>query len=307
MLENDRTVELARRERHWLAGIVVSLVVHSILMTILALRLLERLPRAPEPTVQAPPEERVVARLVLPPLERPHRAPAVPRGSSGSTPQAVPPAPPPAEKKDRISIGPPSERRAKDILLRRDEDIPKDSQGNGAIGPGVLPNATPSTARAPSQPARVAEGNRPLAPAPSGAPSITGSLRRLEERLERGGTGLGLGPRGPKHVDGLQYDPQGADFTEWINHLKRELYRNWIAPQAALMGMRGHVTVGFAVARDGSLVDGQILAPSGTSSLDRAARNAVLGSRMLPLPADYGPDVFEIRVTFYYNEGPRPS
>ena len=319
MLESDRTAETPPRDAHGLVAIAVSLVVHSILMAVLALQLLERKPPLQTKPPTTPAGERVVARLVLPPpaeLRRRLAAPPPPPPPPAMR-TAAPPAPatpPPPQRKDRISIGPPSERRAKEIVLRKDEDIPKESQGNGALGPGEAaraatpaPPVPPSEERAPLESPRVASGNRPLASAPR-APSITGSLRRLEERLERsGGTGLGLGPIGPKHVDGIQYDPQGADFTEWINHLKRELYRNWIVPQAALMGMRGHVTVGFVIGRDGSLLEGEILAPSGTSSLDRAAKNAVLGSRMLPLPADYAPDRFEIRVTFYYNEGPRES
>jgi TonB family protein len=259
-------------------------------------------------------EDRVVARLVLPPpaVLRPRAAPVPP------PPPALPaghaPPPPAPRAKDKISIGPPSLARAKEIWLRKDEDIPKEAQGNGALGPqekalpGPAATAAPTAEPTAAAVARVGRGDRPLAPADAGGPSITRSLQRLEETLhQQGGAGLGLGPTGPKSVDGLEYDPEGADFTDWINHLKRELYRNWIVPQAAMMGFRGHVTVGFAVARDGHLVEGEILSPSGTISLDHAAKNAVLGSRMLPLPSDYAPNVFRIRVTFYYNEGPRSS
>ena len=113
------------------------------------------------------------------------------------------------------------------------------------------------------------------------------------------GTGQQTGP--------LFFDPQGADFTAWIEHWKNEVYRNWILPQPALMGFSGHVDLEFTVERDGTVSSLRMLKSSGTSSFDRAARNALLGARLLPLPADYGPPRVTIQVGFYYNEGPGRS
>ena len=98
----------------------------------------------------------------------------------------------------------------------------------------------------------------------------------------------------------LFFDPEGADFTAWINHFKNEVYRNWIVPQAALMGFKGAAEVAFEVARDGTLLSLTLEGSSGTASLDRAAQNAVLGSRLLALPADYGPAEITMRVRFIY-------
>jgi protein TonB len=98
----------------------------------------------------------------------------------------------------------------------------------------------------------------------------------------------------------LFFDPAGADFTEWINHFKNEVYRNWIVPQAALLGFKGDVDLAFVVARDGTLLDLTLVRSSGTAALDRAARNAIQGSRLLPLPADYGPNEITMRVRFIY-------
>jgi TonB family protein len=105
----------------------------------------------------------------------------------------------------------------------------------------------------------------------------------------------------------LFFDPEGADFTLWINHFKNEVYRNWLVPEPALLGFRGHVDLEFAVERDGTLTNLKMLKPSGTPALDRAAQNALLGSRFLPLPADFAPPRVTMQVTFFYNEGPQGS
>jgi TonB family protein len=98
----------------------------------------------------------------------------------------------------------------------------------------------------------------------------------------------------------LFFDPEGADFTLWISHFKNEVYRNWIVPQSALLGFKGEVDLVFVVARDGTLADLELARSSGTAALDRSARNALQGSRLLPLPAEYGPNEITMRVRFIY-------
>lgn len=105
----------------------------------------------------------------------------------------------------------------------------------------------------------------------------------------------------------LFFDPEGADFTAWINHFKNEAYRNWIVPEPVLMGFRGHVDIEFTVERGGSISTLKILKSSGTLALDRAAQNALLGSRLLSLPADFGPPRVTMQATFFYNEAPQGS
>jgi protein TonB len=118
---------------------------------------------------------------------------------------------------------------------------------------------------------------------------------------------LGL-PTGTGHRNyGLNFDPRGADFTVWVNHFKNELYRNWIVPQAVMLGFKGHVDFEFTVERDGSVSSLRVLKSSGTASLDRAAQNALTSGRFMPLPDDYGPPRVTIQVTFSYNEGPLGS
>ena len=42
-----------------------------------------------------------------------------------------------------------------------------------------------------------------------------------------------------------------------------------------------------------------------TLTFDDAAANALLGSRLLPLPRDFGPPRVTMQVTFFYNQGPQ--
>jgi TonB family protein len=192
--------------------------------------------------------------------------------------------------------------------LERDKPLSSEPAARGTPGDSASPSPGPQVADEP------AAGARRAAPAPAGrddkplvAPSgddrpITSSLRKLDQRLGQMGAGGLDGTTGQK-MGPLFFDPQGADFTAWINHFTNEVYRNWIVPQAALFGaVHGHVDFEFTVERDGTVTNLRLLKPSGTPALDRAAANALLGSRLLPLPADYGPPSVTMQVSFFYNE-----
>jgi TonB family protein len=289
-------------------GFLLSAIVHlAILMT-----LASRPPSPPTPiepiaqTPSRPPRVALLApdRETLRQLLRPQLAP----------PKAVATPPPLPKAKDRISVGAPSDTRQKELILRRDEDLvtPKGT-------PNAAPNATPTAPSAPPavsagspatqtsrprEPATLGQG-APAAPGPE-RPTIAGSLRNLERRLQDtgplgspAGTGQQMGP--------LFFDPEGADFTAWLNHFKNEVYRNWIVPQPALLGFRGHVDIEFVVERDGRISSLTVVKSTGTPALDRAAQNALLGSRFLPLPADFGPARVTMQGGFYYNEGSQGS
>jgi periplasmic protein TonB len=304
-------------------GFLISALVHSAIVMVLASRpdLLAR--KAPVSTPAAP---EVSRRVFMPPPEvlrqlapRPVPPPAAAR--------PAPTPPPPERGKDRISIGAPSPFRQKEpLVLRRDDDLTKVAKGLPNAQPLSLPTAPPATA---AEPARASTPEVPGAPGlrrPPGAteaprgeegllgragtpqPSITASLRNLEQRLQSAPQGaIGLASGTGQQMGPFFFDPQGADFTAWTQHLKNEVYRNWIVPQPALMGFRGHVDLEFTVARDGAVSGVRLLKSSGTTSLDRAAQNALLGSRLLRLPSDYAPDSLTIQVTFFYNEDPGRS
>jgi len=255
-----------------------------------------------------------------------------PRRPADPVPAPAPVATPhPPQARDRISVGPPSDVRQKGpMILRREDDLTQAPRGQSTPSPSAPVSpvlATPAPAQTAEKAAGAAEkpgreglrlppgllgkqprgeeGMRPL-PGPIG-PAIAGAVEGVTRRIEResrAGIPTGTG----QNLGGLYFDPQGADFTLWINRFKDEVYRNWIAPQAALFGAaRGHVDFEFTVERNGSMSALRLLKSSGTASLDRAAQNALTGSRLLPLPDDYGPPRVTIGVSFYYNEAPQGS
>lgn len=307
-------------------GFLISALVHSVIIMSLASRpyFFARKP-AEAPATPVAPE--VSRRVFMPPPEVLRQLAPRPIPPPQARPQAPPP--PPAERgKDRISIGPPvAVRQREPLVLRREDDLTKAPKG--------LPNAVPTPQPTPpplseSQAGRVAGSEIPGAPGlrrPPGAteaprgddgrrgkpgtqqPSIASSLKNFEERLQQTTQSgpLGIVSGTGQQMGAFFFDPQGADFTAWLNHFKNEVYRNWILPQPALMGFRGHVDLEFTVARDGSVTSVRLLKTSGTNSLDRAAQNALQASQALRLPSDYSPDSVTMQVTFYYNEGSERS
>ena len=312
-------------------GFLVSAILHlTILMILISRPPSGRRPDEIDPStlerkqvVFMPPAE--VLRKMLPPEAR---RPVAPR----PTPAPVPTPPPSA--KDRISVGPPSEIRQKGpMILRREDDltkVPKGSMSAAPVAPATPPPATPApptpaesaqkTAGVDEQPGRPGlrlppgllgqqpsgdQGVRRL-PGPIG-PSVAGAVEDVTRRAQHESR-LGVPTGTGQNMGGLYFDPQGADFTLWINRFKDEVYRNWIVPQAALFGAaRGHVDFEFTVERDGSVSALRLLKSSGTTSLDRAAQNALSSSRLLPLPDDYGPPRVTMTVSFFYNEAPQGS
>src|SRR5262245_10502150 len=162
-------------------GFLLSATVHLILMTLLTGR--DRWTQGrkpgPEPSaspsrmarVMLPPPE--VLRQVLPPPSRPPQAQAHP------VPPPVP-TPPPASAKDRISIGSPSTERAKQLVLRREDDLTKTPKGT----PNAVPSPPASTT--PPEPAEKRTAERAGSSAVPGSeglrlPPGIGELARGEE------------------------------------------------------------------------------------------------------------------------------
>jgi periplasmic protein TonB len=311
---------------------LVSSIVHLLFLMIVV----SRPPRPGRPIQELTPEERErrqvvvlppasVLRQLIPPRPRPATPPAQ------RPPQAAP-TPPPPGLKDRISVGPPSDLRSKGpMILRKEDDLTKAPKGRPDGSP-----SPPSERQVPATPppeasqARAASSGGPETPerpglrlppglgnTPSGQegrrgkvgpeePPITSSLRSFEKSLRNAGN-LGIPTGTGQQMGPLFFDPQGADFTAWINHFKDEVYRNWIVPQPALMGFKGHVEIEFSVERDGTMTGLRMVRSAGTTALDRAAQNALIGSRFMQLPADFGPPRVTMHVTFFYNEGPSES
>jgi TonB family protein len=120
------------------------------------------------------------------------------------------------------------------------------------------------------------------------------------------GSRPGDSPSAHLSIGGLYFDPQGADFSAWINQFKKEVYSNWIIPQSGI-DARGHVNVTFTVKKDGSMLALKLLKSSVTPVLNSAALNALADSWFRQLPKGYGPSSVTMQVSFFYNEAPPGS
>lgn len=283
---------------------------------------------APADEPASPPPAR--ARVFLPPPEVLRQL--LPRPMAPVAPKPAPTPVPAVQPRERISIGPPVQARQEGpLMLRREDDLTRVAKGRPDATPGTPtpppPDLTPEARvttgdgrmgagrgadaglRLPPGTGELARGRegagsgREAGGERSAAPSIAASLRDLDRRLQARGD-LGLPTGTDRQMGALLYDDQGADFTAWFSHFKNDVHRNWIVPQAAMLGFAGAVEIEFTVERDGRISSLRVLKGSGTASLDRAAENALRGSRFLPLPADFGPARFSVRVVFHYNVAP---
>jgi TonB family protein len=310
-------------------GFLVSAIVHLSMLMILVSRVPKEVPKVAEAI--APKSERV---FMPPPSVLRQLAPARPRTApplAPAIPQPPPVEKPPTEtKKDRMSIGAPTtEVRKEPLILRRDQDLTNVAPKGRTEGvpappsPSMAPTPEPERAAAsggarevPGSPGLLlppgigrdtgsgSEGSRAR---PGAEGPIASSARDLERRMAQAPLGIPSGTGNFRQMGPLAFDPQGADFTAWINHFKNEIYRNWIVPKPAEFGFRGHVDFEFTVERDGTITGLHVILPSGTTALDRAAQNALIGSRFLPLPSDFGPPRVTMRVSFFYNVEPGPQ
>ena len=300
-------IEVPRRDTVLLG----SLVVHAILLSILFL-IQPHEPRALE-------EEKPVERRAFF-LPKDLARPAPPKAVARATPAPTPPPPQPVatprppEKSAKISIGEASDKRAEELRLERDRDIGR--RGTKTAQAESRPEeAVPESERQAGQ-GRGEDAERTGAPVPTGGrlqmpraddPRVAGPSggilsastrsveRAMKERRDMSQMevpGYQMGP--------LFFDPEGADFTRWINHFKSEVYRNWIIPEPARLGIRGQVGIEFTVERGGRITKITPLSSSGMAALDRAASNALQGSDLLPLPDDYPAGSVTMRVTFVY-------
>ena len=264
------------------------------------------------PTVLAP-----VDRAPNPPAEPPNPV-FLPSNTAVRQMLGLPKLPPrparlPADSaKDRISIGSPAPPRKEPLILHRDDDLTAVAKGSPQGRNGLLEAPAPprpmAAEEAASRKARLPVFATPGGSGPLVAPGpITASLRRFEAAVGAGGGGPFGAPTGTGgQMGALSFDPLGADFTAWMQRFKSEVYRNWIVPQAAIFGMGGEVDFEFTVDRSGAMTSVSLLQSSGTAACDRAARNALLGSRFAELPADYGPATVTMRVGFLYPTGAAP-
>ena len=275
------------------SGMAASAVLHTVVVLLVLQAAIVRAPSAVERPLVATPRAEAV---FLPPpaaLRRILNLPPLPAPRHPSTP------------KDRISIGPPAPMRSKEPLeFHRNDDLMAVAKGTpeASEAPRLVQSAPPPPPTRAAG-ASLGEGGR-LTPliVPQGAPGpILASLQRLASATggDPGPVGIPTGRGG--QMGPLAFDPQGADFTAWVQRFVNEVYRNWIVPPSASLGWAGQVDFEFVVDRSGTMTSVTLLESSGTGAYDRAAKNALVASRLLPLPADYAPTSCTMKVGFIYN------
>ena len=282
----------ARSPRSGPGGVAASAFLHALVIAmVFELTTIVHAPSSPSSSVPLRPR---VNAVFLPPA-------SVLRQLGGVRPR---PRPPETARKDRISIGPPAPARSPEpLVLHRDDDLTQFAKGTSAFeGAHALPSAPPAPPPRAAEAARGEVGG--LLPTRTAALPAPGPILASLQRLAAGGGDAG--PMGVPSGRGGQmgplfFDPEGADFTAWIQHFTSEIYTNWIIPPAAEFGWSGEVDFEFVVDRAGTVSDVRLVRSSGIGAYDRAARNALLGSRLLPLPADFAPATVAMRVGFVYN------
>lgn len=139
----------------------------------------------------------------------------------------------------------------------------------------------------------------PPVPAPA---DLRGSLKNLQRYLDEQSF---KNPRGglTEQDPDIQFDSKGVDFGPWLRRFVAQVKRNWLIPLNA-MSESGRVVITFYVMRDGSIRDLKIIKPSGITSFNNAAFDALrLSNPTVPLPPEYPSDRAFFTVTFHYNEG----
>jgi hypothetical protein len=77
------------------------------------------------------------------------------------------------------------------------------------------------------------------------------------------------------------FDPQGADFTAWLNQFKDQLYEHWVPP-APPEGRRLRVNVELTVERAGAVSRVRILEGSRNADFDKASGRCAWRSLSAP-------------------------
>jgi len=102
----------------------------------------------------------------------------------------------------------------------------------------------------------------------------------------------------------LKSDPMGVDFRPYLIQVLAAVRRNWMAvmPESVKLGLRGRVSIQFAIGRGGSVLKLVYAEQSGTRSLDEAAVAGVSASNPFPpLPPEFKGERIVVQLNFAYN------
>ncbi|MGB7759265.1 MAG: TonB family protein [Bryobacteraceae bacterium] len=102
----------------------------------------------------------------------------------------------------------------------------------------------------------------------------------------------------------LKSDPMGVDFRPYLMQVLAAVRRNWqaVMPESVKMGLRGHVSIQFAVGRAGSVLKLVYAEQSGSRPLDEAAVAGISASNPFPpLPTEFKGERIVVQLNFAYN------
>ncbi len=98
------------------------------------------------------------------------------------------------------------------------------------------------------------------------------------------------------------FDTRGFPLGEYADMIIKRVEGNWFIP-SNMRRSQGRTTLIFYIERNGGYSNLHIVAPSGSSSLDLAALNAVMESKPFPpLPKDFPAERVGAKFVFSYNE-----
>lgn len=182
---------------------------------------------------------------------------------------------------------------------RVDEAVPPPPRPE-TVKPSAPPKAdtmpTPTQAVTPKVPEKVPEKAATPTPAPPRPPATGQQVQAGTAAVETGATGIsgGLTQAGGGGTGGVvdlnTFDPV------WTQQMRDAITKVW----ENLQPETGWSEVLFIVARDGRVIDNNVVASSGSFMLNQAARRAVGMALLPPLPRDYKDSTLRVRLRFNY-------
>jgi TonB family protein len=102
----------------------------------------------------------------------------------------------------------------------------------------------------------------------------------------------------------LKSDPMGVDFRSYLVQVLAAVKRNWTAvmPESVRLGLRGRVSIQFAIGKTGSVLKLVYASQSGSRPLDEAAVAGISASNPFPpLPSEFRGERIVVQLNFAYN------
>jgi TonB family protein len=102
----------------------------------------------------------------------------------------------------------------------------------------------------------------------------------------------------------LKSDAMGVDFRAYLVQVLAAVKRNWTAvmPESVKLGLRGHVSIQFAIGKSGGVLKLVYAEQSGSRPLDEAAVAGISASNPFPpLPVEFKGERIVVQLNFAYN------